>query len=40
MPLLGAIAGCHCSAPWLGGGDDQFGGVDVGAEWMWCRVPL
>ena len=37
VPLLGAIAGCHCSVLWLGEGDDQLLG-----EWTWCywRVPL
>ena len=30
VPLLGAIAGCHCSVLWLGGRVmTNFGGVDV-----------
>ena len=30
MPLLCAIAGCHCSVLWLGGRvTTNFGGVDV-----------
>ena len=30
VPLLGAIAGCHCSVRWLGGRvTTNFGGVDV-----------
>ena len=30
VPLLGAIAGCHCSVLWLWGGvTTNFGGVDV-----------
>ena len=34
VPLLGAIAGCHCSVRWLGGRvfggvTANFGGVDV-----------
>ena len=30
MPLLGAIAGCHCSVRWLGERvTTNFGGVDV-----------
>ena len=30
VPLLGAIAGCHCSVLWLGGRvTTNFGGVDV-----------
>ena len=31
VPLLGAIAGCHCSVLWLGEGDGP------GCH---CRVPL
>ena len=32
VPLLGAIAGCHCSVPWLGGRvTTNLGG------WMWGR---
>ena len=33
VPLLGAIAGCHCSVLWLGRVTANFGG------WH-CRVPL
>ena len=29
VPLLGAIAGCHCSVLWLGGVTANFEGVDV-----------
>ena len=30
VPLLGAIAGCHCSVLWLGGWvTTNFAGVDV-----------
>ena len=31
VPLLGAIAGCHCSMLWCGAGrvTTNFGGVDV-----------
>ena len=29
VPLLGAIAGCHCSVLWLGEGDGQLWGVDM-----------
>ena len=30
VPLLGAIAGCHCTVLWLGGRVmTNFGGVDV-----------
>ena len=31
MPLVGAIAGCHCSVLLLGGGDDHFLGSGRGA---------
>ena len=32
VPLLGAIAGCHCSVLWCGGeGDDQLWGSGRGA---------
>ena len=36
VPLLDAIAGCHCSVLWLGEGDGQLWG------WTWCHcwVPL
>ena len=34
----GAIAGCHCSVLWLGGGGRRL----ILVEWSWChcRVPL
>ena len=34
----GAIAGCHCSVLWLGGG----GRRPILVEWSWChcRAPL
>ena len=34
VPLLGAIAGCHCSVLWWGKGrvTTNFGGVDVPLE--------
>ena len=32
VPLLDAIAGCHCSVPWLSGR-----GAIAGCD---CRVPL
>ena len=42
VPLLGAIAGCHCSLLWFGvEGDGQLWGSGRGAiAGCHCRVPL
>ena len=41
VPLLGAIAGCHCSVLWLGEGDGQLWGSGRGAiAGCHCRVPV
>ena len=34
VPLLGAIAGCHCSVLWLSGGG-AIAGCHCGVRWLW-----
>ena len=40
VPLLGAIAGCHCSVLWRGEGDGQLSGRHGAIAGCQCRVPL
>ena len=39
VPLLGAIAGCHCSVLWLSG-HGAIAGCHCSVQWTWLPVDM